>query len=72
MVTEEMVRRRLIPLVQDGVLRISEIKIATSSMGRTIVQVSIDKGATFNLSMEQINDALQRAVSDLDVTLIAL
>lgn len=70
MVSEEMIRRRLVPLVQDGVLLVSEIRVSTSSMGRATVQVSVRKAPTSKLAQEKVDALAQEALADLDVALI--
>ncbi len=70
MVTEEMVRRRLVPLAQEGVLLLSEIQVAPSSLGRDAVRVQIRRTATSRLPVEKIDQLVRKAVSDLDVVMI--
>ena len=70
MVTEEMVRRRLVPMVQEGVLLVSGIQVATSSLGRHAVRVQIRHAPTSNLSTEKLDQVVRNACADLDMVLI--
>ncbi|MEJ1933662.1 hypothetical protein WDZ92_25965 [Nostoc sp. NIES-2111] len=70
MVTEEMVRRRLVPLVQDGVVLLLNIQVATSSLGRDAVVVQVRRAPTRKLSVEKIDQIVRKAVSDLDMVLV--
>ena len=70
MVTEEMVRRRLVPLVQEGALLVSEIHVAPSPIGKATAQVRILRAPTSKVPDDRLDLLVRDAVADLDVVLI--
>ncbi len=70
MATVEMIRRRLVPLVQEGVITDPAVAQASAGSEREVFTVAIRVAKTTKLPAARIEQMVREAAADLDVDLV--